>query len=217
MRKLIARNAHATMCCAHVMHVCKSAHLNGITRTFLPGTMHMSCATTEQCSWSFGMLGQGETVKWYLTAGGYFYYILRQGGKSKYPLEALRFQLHVQVMSLLSPRLAHQAKWDCFINTRGGIGSSIPNDLFNEPINKLLKGILTKMGPYLTDKSLQCGARTVNTIFQISKQFDKQEWCLSCYYCPFFCIWYWRCINGGCNSFERYSEHSPRKVSYQVP
>ena len=112
----------------------------------------------------------------------------KAGGRSKYALEAPRFQL--QVKSLLSPRLAHQAKWDRFINTRGGIGSSIPNDLFNEPINKLLKGILTKMGPNLTGKSLQCGARTVNTIFQISKQFDKQEWCLSCYYCPFFCIWY---------------------------
>ena len=31
------------------------------------------------------------------------------------------------------------------------------------------------MGPNLTDKSLQRAARTVSTVFQISKQFDKQS------------------------------------------
>ena len=97
----------------------------------------------------------------------------KAGGRSKYALEALRFQL--QVKSLLSPRLAHQAKWNHFINTHGGLGNNIPNDLFNEYINKLLKGIVTTMEPNLTDKSLQRAARTGSTVFQISKQFDKQS------------------------------------------
>ena len=51
-------------------------------------------------------------------------------GRRKYALEALRFQL--QVKSLFSPMLAHQAKWDRFVNSKGGQGNNIPTDLYNE-------------------------------------------------------------------------------------
>ena len=40
-RKLIARNAHAITRCARVIRVRKSAHLNGIMRTFLPGNLYL--------------------------------------------------------------------------------------------------------------------------------------------------------------------------------
>ena len=120
--------------------------------------------------WDAWAEGDGERV---FNCWRVFLPHFKAGGRSKYALEALRFQL--QVKSLLSPRLAHQAKWDCFINTCGGLGNNIPNDLFNEHINKLLKGIVTTMGPNLTDKYLQRAARTVSTVFQIRKQFDKQS------------------------------------------
>lgn len=41
-------------------------------------------------------------------------------GCTKYSLEALCLQF--QVKAVLSPQLAHQIKWDRFVNTRGGMG-----------------------------------------------------------------------------------------------
>ena len=55
----------------------------------------------------------------------------------KYVLEALRLQF--QVKAVLSPHLTHHILWDCFINTKGGMGKNIPCDLHNEHVNKLLK------------------------------------------------------------------------------
>ena len=80
-----------------------------------------------------------------------------------------------QVKSTLSPRLAHQAKWDRFINVRGGQGKNIPTDLYNEHIVKLLKHIVTTMGPNLTEMALQHAARSVSTVFAVSKQYNKES------------------------------------------
>ena len=97
----------------------------------------------------------------------------KASGRHKYALEALRLQF--QVKSTLSPRLAHQAKWNRFINVKGGKGKNIPTDLYNEHIVKLLKHIVTTMGPNLTEMSLQRAARSVSTVFVISKQYDKES------------------------------------------
>ena len=97
----------------------------------------------------------------------------KASGRHKYALEALRLQF--QIKSTLSPRLAHQAKWDRFINVKGGKGKNIPTDLYNEHIVKLLKHIVTTMGPNLTEMSLQRAARSVSTVFVISKQYDKES------------------------------------------
>ena len=97
----------------------------------------------------------------------------KASGRHKYALEALRFQF--QVNSTLSPRLAHQAKWDRFVNVKGGKGQNIPTDLYNEHVVKLLKRIIRTMGPNLTEKAMQRSARSVSTVFAISKQYDKES------------------------------------------
>ena len=60
-------------------------------------------------------------------------------GHTKYALDALKLQM--QVNATLSPNLAHQVKWNRFVNTRGvgggGLGRNIPGDLHNEHVNKL--------------------------------------------------------------------------------
>ena len=94
-------------------------------------------------------------------------------GRSKYALEALRLQL--QVKSLFSPMLAHQAKWDRFVNSKGGQGNNIPTDLYNEHIVKLLKNVITTMGSNLTTQGLQRAARSVSSVFAVSKQYDKES------------------------------------------
>ena len=92
-------------------------------------------------------------------------------GRTKYSLEALRLQF--QVKAVLSPQLAHQIKWDRFVNTRGGMGKNIPCDLHNEHVNKLLKGIIANMGSNLTEDALQRAARSISTISAICKSFDQ--------------------------------------------
>ena len=92
-------------------------------------------------------------------------------GCTKYSLEALHLQF--QVKAVLSPQLAHQIKWDCFVIYERWNGKNIPCDLHNEHVNKLLKGIIANMGSNLTEDTLQHVARSVSTISAICKTFDQ--------------------------------------------
>ena len=100
----------------------------------------------------------------------------KASGRHKYALEALRLQF--QVKCTLSPRLAHQAIWDRFVNVKGGRGKNIPTDLYNEHMVKLLKRIVTTMGPNLTEKALQRAARSVSTVYiQLVNNMTKNRVC----------------------------------------
>lgn len=97
----------------------------------------------------------------------------KAAGRTKYSLEALRLQF--QVKAILSPQLAHQVLWDRFVNTRGGLGRNIQNDLYNEHIVKLVKNIITCMGVNLTEEALQRAARSVSMLSAVCKQFDTES------------------------------------------
>ena len=51
---------------------------------------------------------------------------------TKYAFEQLHLNLQ---LALLPPPLAHQLKWNHFVNTHGGCGHNIPCDLHNEHVN----------------------------------------------------------------------------------
>ena len=72
---------------------------------------------------------------------------------------------------MISPQLAHQVLWDRFVNTRGGLGRNIQNDLYNEHIVKLV----TCMGVNLTEEALQRAARSVSMQSAVCKQFDTES------------------------------------------
>lgn len=97
----------------------------------------------------------------------------KTAGHTKYALNCLRLQMQVNVT--LSPSLAHEVTWNRFVNIRGGLGKNIPCDLFNEHINKLLKHIITNMGPNLTETALQRAARSVTALDAISESFDTHS------------------------------------------
>ena len=97
----------------------------------------------------------------------------KAAGHTKYALEALRLQ--IQIRSTLSPNLAHEVKWNRFVNIRGGIGRNIPCDLHNEHVNKLLKHVISNMGSNLTEKALQRAARSVTALDAISESFDMHS------------------------------------------
>ena len=52
---------------------------------------------------------------------------------------------------------------------------NIPTDLYNEHVVKLIKGLITTMGSNLTEKGLQRAARSVSSVYAISKQYDKES------------------------------------------
>ena len=93
----------------------------------------------------------------------------RASGCTKYALEVLRLQIQLKV---LSPNLSHQIKWHRFVNARGGLGMSIPCDLYNEHVNKLVK--IQNMGSNLTEKSLQRAVRYVSPLHAICRRFDAE-------------------------------------------
>ena len=97
----------------------------------------------------------------------------KASGSHKYCLEALRLQFQVNVV--LSPNLAHQVMWNCFVNVKCGKGKNIPCDLYNEHVNKLIKIIISNMGPNLTESSLQRAARSVSTLNAICQLFDQES------------------------------------------
>lgn len=91
----------------------------------------------------------------------------------KYALEALTLQMQVNIT--LSPNLAHQVKWNRFVNARGGLGKNIPCDLFLEHTVKLMKQIIANMGPNMTETALQRAARCVTALDTIAEKFDAQS------------------------------------------
>ena len=97
----------------------------------------------------------------------------KSSGHPKYALQSLRLQMQTNVT--LSPNLAHQVKWNRFVNVRGGLGKNIPCDLYNEHINASLKHIIGNMGPNLTEKALHRAAQCVSALDTICERFDMQS------------------------------------------
>ena len=54
----------------------------------------------------------------------------KAAGHTKYVLQV---RLQIQ-LATLSPNLAHQVMWNCFVNTRGGLWRNIPFDLHNDHV-----------------------------------------------------------------------------------
>ena len=114
--------------------------------------------------------GQGDAKRgficWWL-----FLPHFHASGRTKYSLQDLRLQF--QVKCVLSPQLAHEIMWHRFVNTRGGLCRNILCNLYNEPVNKLVKQIIVNMGPNLTKEALQRSARSVSTLQSLCSQFDQ--------------------------------------------
>ena len=91
--------------------------------------------------------------------------------RTKYALEALRLKFQ---LASLPPPLAHQLKWNRFINTHGGPGHNLPCDLHNKHVNKLLKEIISNMGANLKEEALTRAARSVTLLKAMRDACDKE-------------------------------------------
>lgn len=112
--------------------------------------------------------GDGERI---IRCWGIFLLHFHAARRTKYALEALNLKL--QLASLPST-LAHQIKWNRFVNTHGGLGRNIPCDLHNEHVNKQIKEIITNMGANLKEEALTRAARSVTALECMKETFDKE-------------------------------------------
>ena len=102
--------------------------------------------------------------------GGFSYSTFMQLSAQSIP----KLRLKLQLASLPS-LLAHQLKWNQFVNTHGGLGHNIPCDLHNEHVNKLIKEIIFNMGGNLKEEALTTAARSVTALASIRETFDKES------------------------------------------
>ena len=116
--------------------------------------------------------GDGERI---VRCWKFFLPYLRNDGKgsSKYALEA--FFMMCQVNALLTPRAAHELKWNRFCKNKNGAGGNIPLDLALEHHNKLIKTLMQNLGPNATNK--HCLNRYIKAL-RVNKDvldsFDQQ-------------------------------------------
>ena len=132
-------------------------------------TMHMSSATLALELTDAWWEGDGEHI---ICCWGIFLLHFHAAWCTKYALEALNLKL--QLASLPSP-LAHQIKWNRFVNTHGGLGHNIPCDLHNKHVNKLFKEIIANMGANLKEKALTSAAHSVTALECMKETFDKES------------------------------------------
>ena len=98
--------------------------------------------------------------------------MFKSSNNFNYAKEALNFLL--QYYYVLSERQRAQLLWSRCINTKGLIGANIPCDLFMEHLNRRLKKIIRIMGPNVTPKALQKGAKAIAPVQHVRHLFEQQ-------------------------------------------
>lgn len=111
--------------------------------------------------------GDGERV---IRVWKFLLLYFRASHRTKYALEGLT--LLAQLSALLPPRLAHQVKWNRFVNTRGKPGCNIPCDLEMEHQNKEFKAHLATIGGNVSSNTLIRTGKTLKTLSAICDHFD---------------------------------------------
>jgi len=111
--------------------------------------------------------GDGERV---IRVWKFLLLYFRASHRTKYALEGLT--LLAQVSALLPPRLAHQVKWNRFVNTRGKPGCNIPCDLEMEHQNKEFKAHLATVGGNVSSNTLIRTGKALKTLSAICDHFD---------------------------------------------
>ena len=95
----------------------------------------------------------------------------RGNGRTKYAVEAVRFVNNTS--ALLSPRKAHQLKWNRMCNPKGGCGNNIPLDLQNEFINRVFKDNINTFLPNLTPHSVERSSQSLEKVHNTLSNLDS--------------------------------------------
>jgi len=94
-------------------------------------------------------------------------------GRTKYSYQSLH--LLAQINFLLPPALAHELKWNRFVNTKGYHDSNVELDRELEHRNKYVKEELKSFQGKVTKKSIERCSKTYNVMEDILSNFDKSS------------------------------------------
>ena len=92
-------------------------------------------------------------------------------GHTNYCLEA--FNLLVQYYYTLSPRLAEQMLWGCFVNSEGKIAHNISCDLHMEHLNRDIKGAINHLSANKSPKAILRAGKALHELTKILHHFDR--------------------------------------------
>jgi len=93
-------------------------------------------------------------------------------GRHKYSYQSLHFL--AQINFLLPPALAHELKWNRFVNNLGKPDSNVELDRELEHRNKYVKEDLGQYQGKVTEKSLERCSKTYDTLQKIVNHFDEE-------------------------------------------
>ena len=112
--------------------------------------------------------GDGDCV---LRCWRYMLPIFVSSRRTNYAIESLN--LLVQHDFLLPPRLAAELIWGRFINVQGLPGRNIPNDLYMEHMNCVIKQSIKNLGANKTEQAICKVGKAVGVITPILDNFDE--------------------------------------------
>ena len=94
-------------------------------------------------------------------------------GRTKYSYQTL--QLLAQLNFLLPPGLAHELKWNRFVNTKGHPDSNIELDRELEHRNKYVKEEIKSFRGKITDKAITRCSQSYTPMEELMEQFDSES------------------------------------------
>lgn len=93
-------------------------------------------------------------------------------GHTQYAYSTLLLTL--QLNATMSPRMAHNLKWNRFWNSRGIKGKNIPLDLHLEHLNNYLKCFLKGLGSNLNENSASRISKSIGVLKEMMDNIDRE-------------------------------------------
>lgn len=95
----------------------------------------------------------------------------KEAGHTKYALEALN--LVAEVDTILTPKEAHQLKWNRSCSIRGGQGTNVPLDLHMEHLNRTFKEKIAHFSSSINESNVKRVSKVAREVDHILTTFDK--------------------------------------------
>ena len=129
----------------------------------------MKCALLLRDTNDAYKMGDGDRV----TVNAKFQMLLsRVGNHTKYQLWLFRYLANC--LTLLTPRMAYEYKWNCSANMCGGIGHNIPNDNLVELLVQAVKKKVYAQGANVSYDSVKKAALTLQIQDEIKDNMQEE-------------------------------------------
>lgn len=129
----------------------------------------MKCALLLRDTNDAYKMGDGDRI---LCNAKFQMLLSRAGNHTKYQLWLFRFIAYC--VSLLSPQMAYEYKWNCCTNLHGGTGHNIPNDNLVELLVQAIKKKVYAQGSNATYESVRKAALSTQIQEEITTNLENE-------------------------------------------